>query len=440
MHERHTQFRSILAIMIGFIGFAASPNAKAEGADVFCTIRSQGAHLDCLWSDKDVRRKMTSQDISNFIDQAQTSAYITVKSRAGNERIFQIDPEATSFKHLRTIEKTASISDIIKAKSELFNEIEARLVKLSEDLDSQASAAGLVKYDPSIAVDYAKLEKRGLVQEVEGYRKNDANYVKAQQRAATDSNTIDLLVRPKNRLSVNYSTVGYTGNFSSLTQSNYRSVDNLAAMINYRYSTGRWMWEAESEYFTAYSNFNKGTSGTPTFAGTDSSKAVYNFVLRGNYCYVSGTTQICPGMELLYDQFPIIGFKTLNFTGTNPNNTSTLEMQSATDLTVGANLMVNFPLYRSIILENRLGYIYGTHAFAMGSNKPKSNTGYYLTSTVEIPIAQNMAATVGLSYLIRTASVDMTGTTNANLSTTVDNTGINEFDTRIGLVWMFGGE
>ena len=115
---------------------------------------------------------MGPEDIAAFVDQGQIAAYVDIKSRKGMERVFQIDGNAPSYKRLNDIKKTASISEINKAKSDLFNEIEKKIIKLSDELDGQAATAELVLYDNSIPVDKAKRENRSMTAEIEGYRKN----------------------------------------------------------------------------------------------------------------------------------------------------------------------------------------------------------------------------------------------------------------------------
>lgn len=58
------------------------------------------------------------------------------------------------------------------AKSSLFNEIEKKLIKLSDELDGQAAAAELVLYDQSIALEKIKRENRGYLAELEAFRAN----------------------------------------------------------------------------------------------------------------------------------------------------------------------------------------------------------------------------------------------------------------------------
>ncbi len=220
-------FRTLL-LSLFLVSAFGSNSAKAEsapGSEAYCTIRSVGSRLECLWVESNGRRRMNSQDISNFIDQAQISSYMTVRSRAGLERVFLIDSEAPSFKKLRTTEKSSSISDINKVKSDLFEEIEAKVVKLSDELDATAAAAVLVKFDPSVALDHEKLKEHGLVTEVEKYHGSDHDYAKEQQSRA-DGRFVSDMNRARHRVSLAYEDVNFQGTFVQSSQMHYSSVDN----------------------------------------------------------------------------------------------------------------------------------------------------------------------------------------------------------------------
>lgn len=159
-----------------FIGLASltltSLVAAADPAEIFCNIRESGGNLSCQWVGKDARKSMGPEDISSFIDQGQVAAYVVLKSRKGFERTYFVDGNSPQYKRLNDLKKAASMSEINKSKSELFNEIEKKLIKLSDELDAQAATAELVKYDSSIAYDKAKREARAMTTELEGYRKN----------------------------------------------------------------------------------------------------------------------------------------------------------------------------------------------------------------------------------------------------------------------------
>jgi hypothetical protein len=145
--------------------------ASAQSVEIFCSIRSSGSSLNCQLLGKD-RRTMSSDDISNFLNQAQVSAFVTLKSRKGLERTYQVDANSPQYKRYQDIKKSASISEVNKAGAELFNEIEKKLIKTSDDLDAQSATAELVLYDPSITYDKMKRESSAMQVELEGFKKN----------------------------------------------------------------------------------------------------------------------------------------------------------------------------------------------------------------------------------------------------------------------------
>lgn len=143
----------------------------ADPAEINCTIRKSGGNLECQILGKD-RKVMNAEDITNFVDAGEVAAYITLKSRKGLERTFMVDGKSPQYKRLNDLKRSASMSEIAKAKSDLFNEIEKKVIKLSDELDGQAAAAELVLYDSSITYDKFKRESRTALAELEGYRKN----------------------------------------------------------------------------------------------------------------------------------------------------------------------------------------------------------------------------------------------------------------------------
>lgn len=161
-----------LFIMIATTTFISQLAFSIENPmEIYCVIRSSGANLSCQMLGRD-RKIMSAEDITNFIDAAEVKAYITLKSRKGLERTYAIDGKAAQFKRLAEIKKSSSISEIARAKSELFSEIEKKIIKISDEQDGQASAAELILPDSHITYDKLKKEQRDLTTEVEGYRKN----------------------------------------------------------------------------------------------------------------------------------------------------------------------------------------------------------------------------------------------------------------------------
>jgi hypothetical protein len=175
--------------------------ASADPMEIYCTIRSSGGNLNCQIVGKE-RKVMNAEDITNFVDAGEVAAYITLKSRKGMERTYMIDSKAPSYKRLNDIKKSSSISEIAKAKSDLFNEIEKKVIKVSDDLDGQAAAAELILYDSSFTYDKIKRENRAMNAELEGYRKN-------KDKVCTNTPAFEQMSKANTRLQQTLSNIIY---------------------------------------------------------------------------------------------------------------------------------------------------------------------------------------------------------------------------------------
>ena len=80
------------------------------------------------------------------------------------------DPNAAQFKKLADVKKNGSISEISRAKLDLFAEIEKKAIKLSDDLDASALTADLIKFDASITGDKYKRELRYAKEDLDSMR------------------------------------------------------------------------------------------------------------------------------------------------------------------------------------------------------------------------------------------------------------------------------
>ena len=171
----------------------------ADPVEIYCTIRDSGGSLNCQWLGK-VRKAMNAEDIANFVDQGQIAAFITLKSRKGMERTYLIDNKAPQYKRLAEVKKTASISEIGRAKTDLFNEIEKKVIKLSDEMDGQSATAELIQYDPSVTYDKTKREQKGMMEELEGYRKN-------REKVCTTTPAFEQVSRANARLQTTLSNI-----------------------------------------------------------------------------------------------------------------------------------------------------------------------------------------------------------------------------------------
>lgn len=161
----------ILITFVAVLGFVSAAKAADDNNDVYCTIKDNGASLSCQWLGRE-HKAMTSDEIAAFIDMAASQTYVVVKSKKGFERTFATDPNAPQFKRLADVKRNGSISDVGRIKSEVFLDLERRLIKLSDDMDHAAVSAEFVKYDPSVGTDKMKREQKPLMAELDGFKKN----------------------------------------------------------------------------------------------------------------------------------------------------------------------------------------------------------------------------------------------------------------------------
>ncbi len=170
---------------------------------------------------------MSSEDIANFVDASEVAAYITLKSRKGMERTYLVDGKAPQFKRLNDIKKNQSISDISNAKSALFNEIEKKVIKLSDELDGQAAAAELVLYDSSLTYDKIKRESRLMTAELEGYRKN-------KDKACTSTPAFEQISKANSKLQQTLSNILYAFQSSDSCMSDYKVFKDRDGAVDLR--------------------------------------------------------------------------------------------------------------------------------------------------------------------------------------------------------------
>ncbi len=215
-----------LKIIIVISSLLAGGFASAEPLEVTCTIRSSGGNLNCQTVGKE-RRVMSAEDISNFVDAGEVAAYITLKSRKGMERTYVIDGKSSQYKRLADIKKSASMSEIAKAKSDLFNEIEKKVIKLSDELDGQAAAAELVLYDSSLTYDKLRRESRTMMAELEGYRKN-------KDKVCTDTPAFATVSKANSKLQQTLSNLLYAFQTPDSCMSEYKVFKDKDGSVDLR--------------------------------------------------------------------------------------------------------------------------------------------------------------------------------------------------------------
>jgi len=200
--------------------------ASADPMEIYCTIRSNGGHLNCQIVGKE-RKVMNADDITNFVDAGEVAAYITLKSRKGYERTYMVDPKASQYKHLNDMKNSASISEIAKAKSDLFNDIEKKVIKVSDDLDGQAAAAELVLYDSSLELDKMRREQRTMTAELEGYRKN-------KDKVCTNTPAFEQMSKANSRLQQTLSNIIYAFQTPDSCMSDYKVFKDRDGSVDLR--------------------------------------------------------------------------------------------------------------------------------------------------------------------------------------------------------------
>lgn len=211
---------------IVLVALFAGQIALADAVEISCTIRNNGGNLACQTVGKE-RRVMSAEDVTNFVDAGEVAAYITLKSRKGIERTYLVDPKSASYKRLGDIKRTASISEIAKAKTDLFNEIEKKVIKLSDELDGQAAAAELVLYDSGITYDKLKREQRQLASEVDGYRRN-------KDKICTSTPAFEQVSKANGRLQQTLSNILYAFQTPSTCMADYKVYKDRDGSIDLR--------------------------------------------------------------------------------------------------------------------------------------------------------------------------------------------------------------
>ncbi len=148
-------------LCLGLLGILGADAAWAESPELFCTINESGESLSCQYKDKrDSSKAFTDEDILSFVDRATNGAYITVKSKRGFERTFEVDPVSPPFKRLRDAKKSMGVSETARMKLEVFQTLERKAVQISDGLDAVFVQADMLKYDPAIATDKCKMDMK----------------------------------------------------------------------------------------------------------------------------------------------------------------------------------------------------------------------------------------------------------------------------------------
>jgi hypothetical protein len=134
--------------------------AHAMTPELFCVINDSGQGLNCQYKDKrDSTKAFDDTDVISFIDRANTGAFMTVKSKRGFERTFEVDPASAPFKRLREA-KNSGVSELARLKLDLYSDLEKKAIQVSDGLDTVFIQADVLKYDPAVANDKCKMDMK----------------------------------------------------------------------------------------------------------------------------------------------------------------------------------------------------------------------------------------------------------------------------------------
>lgn len=230
------------------------------------------------------------------------------------------------------------------------------------------------------------------------------------------------LIAPNNgSQSTTYDYKGTTVNVPTAQRSQSFSSSNVGAEASYFYApNAEYIYEVSANYFTANASTVTYT-GTPRLSVRDSKVSTVQAFGRVNYCYwsFSNGARICPGVDLIYDTYPLLG---TTFTGTT---IATVEMGSATELSGGANVYADIPFYNNLNARFRVGVIDGTGVGRTGI-VGSQNFATYGNLDLDWKVAPQHSATLGYSYLSRTVVTD---SANVSMKPTVISVGyIFEFN------------
>lgn len=128
--------------------------------ELFCSI-TESSGLRCQYKDKkNSSRAFSDLDVTDFITKSAAGGYITVKSKRGFERTFEVDPSYVQFKKITEKRDSAGTTELARMKLDLFSEMEKKAVQISDGLDTIFVQSDLLKYDPSIAIDKCRLDMK----------------------------------------------------------------------------------------------------------------------------------------------------------------------------------------------------------------------------------------------------------------------------------------
>jgi len=396
--KRRYGWLKVIAVLSAVMVGALAQAADIDAVEIFCTIRDSGNHLNCQWVGKDQRRSMSPEETAIFIDKSQVASYISVRSRKGMERVFAIDPESPQFRKLNEVIKTGAMSEIAKAKLDLFSEIERKAVKISDDLDAASVTMELVKYDDSIAVDKYKRELRRMDKDLVSLKDSGTenksfdegpNSVDQNNNQGLNADAFDAKYSAQLGFGMGINTVQSGANQMPAALATW----DLAWRANWDF---RWLTYTEIEARIGASPVTTYLSSATT---SRSSANVYNANLKDGKCW----GPYCAEIDVAQYQFIGLGAKA---------NTGVFD--SYADIFYGVSL-VHREKMKNGLLICRLGYLVGSGTPNMDNKSVTNETMIVGTVNYERHLFGNhgFGAQGGIEYITANTATGSATTQNA---------------------------
>ena len=365
-------------VLIATVGLTASiAQADVDPAEIYCTIREEGSHLNCQWVGKEVRRSMTPEETAQFIDRAQVAGYISVKSRKGLERAFLVDADSQAFKRLNDTKRSGSISEIAEAKLKLFSEIEKKAIRISDDLDAQTATADLLKFDPSVGLEKDRRDLRRLDAEVVSLKSTVATNSTFQQSGSTEtaSGTTDSY---GSRFQL---AIGEGIGLQTVNTDGSLTTNNATVMIKGRFDWSQ-KWENELDY--------RGTQPVNAYFGNAVNSQLSPSQIHLGTAYFFGGGNWGLGLDLASDNF-------ISYPATQSSTATLKKFDLYSDIFYGLGVYYRMAWDLNIVRAH-LTYEAGGATNNWNGAKPSSDTYFGLTGDYERRIAPHSSVIGRVAY------------------------------------------
>jgi hypothetical protein len=222
---------------------------------------------------------------------------------------------------------------------------------------------------------------------------------------------------------VNPTFNGFKNTFSGSRTYNYGGITGQAASVGWRYASS-----LEEDFTTRLDimsiSVKEANDSVNNLRVAASTAMLWNAAFEANFCKVKETAfhRLCPGLEIALDNFP-----TLQYPQTS---NTTIELKAVRDMTVGANLRYERPVFGASRFEGRVGANFGFGAGSTGDLTTKSNQKFTAVAAFTVPAKKfDWLASVGLEYRA------------AKLESNIDRWDIQNlsYAGRLGLKYEWGG-